>query len=843
MKLRSRVILPVFALMGIAMTGCSDDNPWVGTAGNGGIRLSLAADGNLMQAAPTRATESLTPPDINDFSIILEKTDGSYSHSWATLAAFQNETEFPTGTYTITAAYGNAESEGFDAPYYKGEATVTVLEAREQEVNVTATLQNSMVQISYTDAFKTYFSQYATTLHSEGHSYVEMPQYETRAAYIAPGVVDVAVKVTKPNGQSVTLQPAKFTAKPRTKYNITYDVNNGAIGEAQLTVTFDETLVQENVEIDLTDELFLSQPPYLKAVGFEDGASFESLTGDFDASRLRYNVIARGGLRECMLTIASDSYTPPFGKEINLVKATPAEQQQLAALGIEAKGLYGNVDQMAYVDISRLPSMLPSGTYVVSLMAKDGYTRVSDPISVTFNSVPQHLEVTPQIGIFGVNEATLTVDYNGAKPEQDITFKALNKYGAMADCKVLSVTESTPTRAIAVRQYVFQIALPDAERDEIPVKVYLKGREMKSVNVRIIQPEYAVEVDAYAHKAVMQISAEPGDRETVTTLLNVFANGTLVPESNITRQAANGLIIISNLQAGTDYELTTDFSRTMSGKGKKVAITTEAATSIPNGDFSATTETINMQNVRVGGYYQVAWYKNNGIVSSIVRSEANGWASINQKTCWTGATNNTWFRVPSTFVENGQTIVRSVAYDHQGTTPATSGGFTNTRYYCENAPSFSDANKVAGELFLGTYSFNGAESRSEGILFASRPTSLSFDYRYASQGNEQGLARIEVLDGSGNVLTSGEMQLGATGEMTTKTIPLGAYTFGSKAARIKVSFKSATGNPVSVYIPTGTALYEPGSGSAGKDRVQDANSYRAYASGSELVLDNVKLNY
>lgn len=842
MKLRNRVILPACAMLALGFSACTDDNPWAGTAGNGGIRLSLATDGNVLQATPTRATEMLTPPEINDFSVMLEKADGSYSRSWATLAAFQNETEFPTGSYTLTAAYGNSESEGFDAPWYKGSTSVIVLEGREQDAKVVATLQNSLVQVNYTDAFKKYFSSYSTTLHSEGHTYVEIPQYEDRAAYIAPGLVDVAVTVTKPNGKSVSLQPASFTARPRTKYNITYDVNNGAVGEAQLTVSFDETLVQENVEIDLTDELFISQPPYLKAVGFTDGDSYEALTGDFEQQRLRYNVIARGGLRECMLTIASDTYTPPFGKEINLVGATAAQQAQLEALGIDAKGLYGKVDQMAYVDITRLPSLLPAGNYVVSLMAKDGYTRVSEPISVNFTSVPQHLEVTPQVGIFGVSQATLSVEYNGSKPESDITFKALNKFGAMSDCRVLSVTEATKSRAIATRSYIFQIELPDAEREIIPVKVYLKGKEMKSVDVRITQPVYAVTFDAYAKHIQFQIEAAPGDRETVTSLVNVFKNGTLVSESDLTREPANGIITLNNVAPGTTFEFKTDFGRTAGDKAKVLNITTEAATDVPNGDFSAATETINMQGVRVGGQYKV-FGTTNGILSSIVRSEADGWASINQKTCWSGAPNNTWFRVPSTYVENGQTIVRSVAYDHNGKQPAASGGTFNTKYYCENAPTFGDANRVAGELFLGSYSFTGTESRSDGMAFFSRPKSLSFDYRYASQGNENGLARVEVLDAAGKVLASGELQLAATGEMTTKTIALGGYTFGSKAAKIKVSFKSSTSTPVSVFVPTGSQLAEPGSGPAGGDRTQDANEYHAFAAGSVLTLDNVKLNY
>lgn len=55
------VLLTAFLLF----IACSDDNPWVGAEGTGGIRLSLKADANVADAVPqTRATETLTAPDI-----------------------------------------------------------------------------------------------------------------------------------------------------------------------------------------------------------------------------------------------------------------------------------------------------------------------------------------------------------------------------------------------------------------------------------------------------------------------------------------------------------------------------------------------------------------------------------------------------------------------------------------------------------------------------------------------------------------------------------------------------------------------------------------------------------
>ena len=80
--------------------------------------------------------------------------------------------------------------------------------------------------------------------------------------------------------------------------------------------------------------------------------------------------------------------------------------------------------------------------------------------------------------------------------------------------------------------------------------------------------------------------------------------------------------------------------------------------------------------------------------------------------------------------------------------------------------------------------------------------------------------------------------------MTTKNIELGIYDFGEKAAKIEVCFKStATSLRPSVNIPTGDALSEGFSYSASDNYTKAANDYKAFAMGSELVIDDVVLGY
>lgn len=841
----------MFAALAAGLASCSDDNPWASEAGTGGLKLHLRADSEVTDARPQTRAQGLTAPSASDFSIRLEKMDGSFSQTWPLLSDFDAEDSFSTGAYTLTAFYGNPEEEGFDKPYFEGTTQVTVLEQRLTEAELTATLANTMVSIDYTDAFKKYFSDYKTTVHSEGHTYVEIPKEEIRPAFIAPGEVDLTVEFTKPNGKSAKVQPASFAALARHHYHITFDVNGGNVGEAQLTIIFDDTLAQEDVTIDLTDELFSSPAPSIKPVGFTDGQQLELLSYTAPENPLKFTVIAYGGLSEAMLTISSADYAPAFGKEINLVGATPAQQQQIADAGIKVIGLFKNPDKMASVDISGLIAKLPAGDYEISMMAKDSYTRVSDPISVKFTSVPLQLTATPQMGVFGTNQAIIEVAYNGSNPKEDITYQAMNRNGVYVAAAVTSCQETTRTRSIPVRNYLMGITLPDAEREDIPVKVFLKGKEVAQLTVRLVQPEYSLQHDDYSTYSVIKVNTtEPDMRASVTNALRLYmAAGSGTPtgigSSQLRRDTEHGFIYITGLTPSTQYTLKASLTSDMSNT-KDLSLSTENAAAIPNGDFSQVHETINIGSIQTGGQYTGTIFSKPKypIHSSIVRSEADGWASINAKTCWTGSANmNTWFCIPSTWVDGGIANIQSVGFNHNGSEPS----FTKETgvYYSKNAPSFGDANRASGELFLGSYSFNGTESRTDGIVFASRPQSITFDYSYAPYGNENGLAYIALTAADGTIVASGTMQLTANSQMTTKTISLGNYAFGKKATGIQVRFLSTGSGVPGLNIPSGTALRESAvnAGNFTRPPVISANNYAAKATGTLLRIDNVKLNY
>lgn len=842
----------------LSLTACSDENPWGNQSEETGcINITLDTNNDVTVAKPLfRSGESETTPTLadyvtylpkaEDFSIKLAKNDGSYSKTWATLKDFQDDTaehgNFKTGTYTITAYYGEKGKQTFAEPYLEAQKSFTVLAGQTQDISLTAELKNSMVKVNYTDEFKAYMSEYYSTLRTEGLSdELIFAKDEARAAFIEPVKAELTVIFkTKDHGVSGSLKLGEFAPLAKTLHNITLDVIPRSEGNPSLSVTFDDTLDEENITIDLTDELLTTPAPVIECEGFTNGATIDMLEGNGSDVTLKMNVTAKGIIAKAKLIVESDKYTPGWGKEIDLCSATKDQQSQLQTAGISAIGFgfNGDPDKTAYLDLTQYGKNLPTGSHKISLIVEDKTGKVSETASVTLNSEPIKLTLVgePTI-VYNSGEAVLTMDYNGADPMTNITFKAINPYGNFVEAPIKACEENTATRAFAIKQYIFTITLPTTTKSEIEIKSYYKTtKEMGDYKVPVTVPEYKIStVDAFSQYAFLKITPTDNDPSTLAAIINnIEFEGN--PFTIKDRDASNGIITVTGLTPATTYTL----ESSITGGDRWTtddSFTTETEIAIPNGDFSSiVTDGLKFDELQVGGDYRVITKYHH--TSSIRRDLPNDWATINDLTAYTGSTNkNTWFIVPSTYIENEQAIIQTVGYNHNGETPEFSADATT--YYCTNAPSKDQLNVAPGELFLGSYSFDGTEHRSDGIGFASRPSSISFDYSYTPiSDGDTGYALIEILDADNNKLGTETFELSESG---TKTINLSYSQFGKKASKLIVSFKSSTqGTSAPIKIPTGKELNEnKGLG----NKTVDANKYHAVATGSVLTIDNVKATY
>lgn len=851
----------------LLLVSCANEENQV-ASGYGSINVEVSADYQVVPV--TRSTSETTEtsnPDVSEFSLKLVSSDGSFSRAWDSLADFDPAEKIPVGSYTMSAYYGNLEEEGFDKPYYLGEADVAVRDRENTPVEINCTLANVKVTVEYSDAFKKYFADYATTVHAAEGDYVKFEKEETRAAYVKPGKITIQTYLKKQNGIESTFEPAAIeNAQPRQHYRIKLDIADNAAGEAQLSISFDETTETQPVAIDISDEVMVAPAPSFLPAGFVPGTPLEVKENSYpDNRQVNISLTAKAGLAACTLTTSSASLeSEGWPREIDLVNLSSENQALLSRLGLKLKGFTEMGSKMGFIDFAEVFAHLHttdgSNQHTFTLSAKDMYGKVSEsPIALSVKSIPITFALqTPDPVFVGSKTATIPVEFDGAYIDQ-VKFSYLNAEGAKVN--------STST-VVSSEGNLYQIKISIEATDQ-PVVVegsYANGAKTSTISIPVKTPAFTItaeEYDIWARRATVKLTAEESQyQEAVDRYAVLFANSTGQWET-VASTLSQGRRVITGLNPDTRYQLrgSCNSGQDNVNYSGDFTLRTEAAASVPNGDFEDLVQTISVQNMKQGGQWSI-WPVDYQNTCSFTIQEPTGWASVNAKTCNLSAANqNSWFVIPSTYnttltwnstrgfaggtqipdlyrdltAQSGSNamVVRNVAWDANGTTPATSGGAFNTTYYNTNVPGI--ANRSAGKLFLGSYSYSsGSETYTEGVSFASRPSTLKGWYKYANDSNdptETGVVTVTLLNGQ-KVIATGTARLSAATDYTEFSVPVTYSVTNQKATTLRIMITSS--NHASYNQSEET--------SAIKTSVSNGQ-YESASRGATLTVDNLTFTY
>lgn len=760
------------ALLIAAGSSCSDDyNPGGGTSGK--INPQLDLDVNAITSRSTSAGRDASPVSVNDLKLRLSSTDGSFVKEWNSIADFDNNELFKVGTYTLEAIYGDMEDEGFEKPYYYASTQLSVKENKVTQVSMNAQLSNSMVSIATTEAFRSYFTNYSFQAHAEGGDYVNFTSTETRPGYLRPGKVTVTADVTKPNGLSATLEAAVFVAEPKHHYTVTVDVNNGQAGDAQLVITYDDMLSQEDVYIDLSDEILSAPAPTVIAQGFEAGTTATVIEGSSDAAAPAFFINAEGGIKSVVLSTRSTSLIEQgWYNEIDLAAATPAQQSKLKSLGLDVKGLFGNIGQMAQIDLSGVLSHIRylEGSDNVSeftVVAKDNYSKVSDPLTFSVKVEPIVIglseDVTPSVG---ATTMTVALTYNGTDVARNVKIQYKNLRGTWSDATITKVTEVSDNNYIVEIDGIpaddttvtLRAVAAGKESDEVTIAkggftIASKANDMFATRARIVPTYFENELEAAASSVKYEISEDGSNFTPVSHTME-----------------SDGSSWLTGLPSGKNLTV----KATINGKIAKTEITTEEAAQLPNSKMEE------WWMARSGGNWQFYYAFAEGTEASM-----QAWDTINEETTsepGSGPFGGAAYKAlsstkPDAAGHDGQcALIRTVAWGENNT----AGGSISTVDHIS-----------AGQLYLGKFTATG-QTPNYGYHFTSRPVSLSFWAKYQAQkSDDYGSAEIRVLDASGNEICSNSIDINTDhGNWGIFTMPLQYPVNAPKAASIVVIFKS-----------------------------------------------------
>ncbi len=811
--MKKKFSIGLFAAAALLMAGCGDESSTLSN-GTGRIDLRLNLDAQVTQAqGESRADGDLTTDDLK---LKMTSSDGSYSKTWNSVSEFAGETSFKVGHYTLEAYYGDSEVEDFESPYYYGSTEVSVTDGNTSTVSMTASLNNSMVAIEYSDAFKKYFTAYSAQLHTAGGSYIDYPADETRPVYVTPGNCDVIISLTKPNGQSATLQPSSFTAKAKTLHKVTFDVNEGAVGDATLVLSFDDTVLDgETVEIDLSDELMNAPAPMITPKGFTSGETLSLIEGDDITTDLRANIIARGGLSSVILTTSSKSLiNQGWPAEVDLLAATDAERAAMQSLGFEQLGLWGTPDKMASINLTNVIKhikYLESGdnTSAFALQVKDKYSKVCDELmtlSVEVKRLTLALD-NVQEAHAGDTEVELDMTYNGNDLSK-VKVQYLKTSGTYGDATYTVLTRG------ADETYRIKVTLPVGVTATTKLRAVSGTTVSEACDIPVVPFEIAYsENDVFAKYATITLTAayEPSAKAAARATLYASTDGTNYSQKSFTTNSND--IVIAGLEPATKYYFKVQLDdRTCD----PFSFTTEEIVQIPNGNLDANTTTVDSkshwQNIKFEG-----WGTNNPMTTS----QGGDFAYV--RVSGTKQTTDAHSGNAACLTTHGWGSGNSAVGTMGGAMKYADAGLLHLGSDRTTRPSGYSG--VSGSLLTSDLDC--------GIKFGSRPSSMTFYYKYSPKNaSDTGEALVEVIDAAGKIISTAKVSLSKADAYTAKTLNL-EYPAGSpKAAKIYVRFLS-TNNPSAVTKNGDWITPPPFGGNFGKGEYK----------GSSLYVDDITLNY
>jgi len=766
-------------------SGCSDTfNPSSDQEG----RIFLDVSLNKTVKAPksetpqSKAAGSAAEISVNDLQLKLTADDGSLQRTWSSLTQFDATEDFPVGGYTFEAYYGNAADEGFEKPYYYGTTSLRIQENKTTPVELTATLGNSMVTLRYTERALNYFAKVNGMINTVGGKVFDYPDDETRPVYVRPGLTTVDVDFTSPTGAHGTQQILSFETVARHHYIVTVDKSDA--GNAVFNIILSQELSEETVEIDLSDEILNAPAPEITVTGFVPGETVTVVEGAELAGPLEMTVSAAGKVNSATLRTQSATLLQKGWPEaLDFATADASVIALVKSLGLKFPGLEGVKSRMAMVDFTEVVKSLAfvegsDNLTTFTLVAKDDYTKVSEPVTLTVKVEKLELSVD-NIAVLPMDATELTFDllFNGGDPARSLRFQLKNERGMWSDVEPISITP------VSRATETFRVVLPvSADGNDVHMRFICGGNTYPEHVVTRSGAAVALdENNVFATHAMFTVAGSNAAGLASAAKVLVSTTGADFSEAQA-KTVSGGDITLTGLNPSTKYYAKIEVNN---GESNVVEFTTEAATQLPNAgmeEWCVDGSGRNWQNVYAG-----------------TSKDAAVWGTNNPMTTSQGS-NYAYCRISGTISDNaGHTgkaaLIRSVGWGKGNTAIGTTEDGAVCKY------------RDAGLLHLGAsrtarpagygendHGGNGPIATDDlecGIDFASRPSALSFWYKYSAKNSaDAGVAEVWVKNADGDVIASGMASLPASGDYTQISVPLTYARGAAKGARIYVKFLS-----------------------------------------------------
>lgn len=805
-------------------------------SGRGKIALTPIVDTSVRSSRASRT--EYTDIKVADLSLKVSSVDGLISRTYSNVGDFGDSQEFNVGLYTVEAFYGDPDAQGFDVPYFYGAADVKIEEDVTVSTTVTATLANSVISVDYTDKFTAYMTSWSATVNDS----FQLSADNAALLYVKPGQVAVDITFVKPNGNGGTIRVATFSASPRCHYHVNVDMAGDGSGVSEgLTVSVDETLDEQICTVDISDAVLDAPVPVVSPSGFTHQQPVGFISGSAIDGSLDFNIIAQAGLQQIILSTSSVSLASQgWPAEIDLLNADAASIQKLRALGLDMRGVEDSsrLAVLSFNDVVGHISYLPGASDADNLSTftvrvKDRFSRMSEPLTLGLFAATAELSLdNDRLYVMGTT-LDINVNYNGGDPSSKVTFR-------YRDLNGVDRTVSPTFEKLGEGIYRATVEVYASENDLLLTASAPGAADFNYTVVRrpCVFPASGSSANAFARHAYIPVSVGSRDADTqffasmlADAVVYIAANGGTYRPVAVTSDASRKIMHIKGLTPGTQYDVRIISHDQTVDEAPGLVFVTEQADQIPNGDLDA-----DVTVASSGAAWQNIVFDTWGTNNAMTTSQPTGSNPVGNNRPYKAISGT----IQTTDSHNGNAaLIRSVGWG-SGNSATGSNATSGTCKYTDPGLLHLGASRSVRPAGYGEND-NVTNSSSPGpvdtddlacgIEFASRPSAVSFWYKYSPKNpDDKGFAEAWLKDASGNIIESATILLDATDTYTQVTLYFDFDEHTPPCASLYVKFLSSYDME---YIKRTNANFSgPGFG-----------AQNGTFMGSQLYIDDIELTY
>lgn len=820
------------AALSLGLFCCTADDSAVQQP-SGALVLKLTADTAGVKAG------SIATKALNEFDGFLDEKEyrvqvyqGADTLQSALYKDFPEKIELKEGDYVLRAFKGANLPAAFSNPYFEGMKEFAIKEGMKTPLDVTCTLANTRLFITYTDDFQQAYTDCTVSLRTSYTGDVFLvPQTESRSVYLQSDKtgtdLEVSVSLKRDSwteAKTYTVTNPSITLKPQESVNLILSTDGKTGDGLALSVVLDDRMEELELEEGIPD--FMWKPfdkPTVEANGFISGEKIEILKSNLlTAPYVAFGMPAGVGALHLWRTIEGSADT----LKLDLAKPEDMETARQAGFTLEQpvdnlSGYKGTNRILLAQGINLLEPTPGDKPYEFMFFAEDNLPvkNYTDTLRLFVQIVPGVPVITftspfPENGVVEGDalEQPVVADLVADGELEDVivafsdgatenTYRLsdgnLSELGASLDINEkntkatltlpASFTESLDAEAAADKAYTMTVTV-HAKRGLEDGKTATESSEVKVLVPRFSLAMSANEGDVFAKRAILRADLPVGNPAKLK--FQKQEGGAWVDVDTSARRIMEGTAVqvdtLKGLNPVSGYTIRAVYNSGRSVKeSDEYSFTTESTLQVTDAGFENWTDRTITKMLNGANIF--------GSRKTLTANDpVSYWATVNIKTFsgkkTTGGTVlSTYNSVPSTMKCEGRTgyaaRLRTVGWDNSA------GNAIATVYHV-----------AAGKLFMGSYSYDhnaNEDTYNYGQNFSSRPSKISAWYKYFPYKNDAfkvWAVLVNKTDGDDTVVARGELvKDGTISDWTLLTFDLQYIEPSKKATDMYIVFSSSQG--------------------------------------------------